>query len=241
MADFQKHVCLKLKETSYDVVDEARVGTYPHSVIHTWIFSFFFHSHSPPQAVVDLLVMRELLWSEARSVTFSFMHNCFSSISISAGRHQQHRQDQRRKKGGERDCEAYRLRETCQSAHSIHSFVKERSEYYYFLNSSKSKEKSMYACMHSHHRLYIRYKSFVDRPTDQPTNRLSQLQSVSSQLIKTLLPLSCLSIQYETGANSRLAQFSTRHKYFPKCHTISLRYFHFTCTWHILQLSCTLP
>ena len=51
---------------------------------------------STHQAVVDLLVMRELLWSEARSVTFSFMHDCFSSISISAGRHQQHRQDQRR-------------------------------------------------------------------------------------------------------------------------------------------------
>lgn len=45
--------------------------------------------------MVDLLVMRELLCSEARSVTFSFMHDCFSSISISAGRHQQHRQDWR--------------------------------------------------------------------------------------------------------------------------------------------------
>lgn len=43
--------------------------------------------------MVDLLVMRELLCSEARSVTFSFMHDCLSSISISAGRHQQHRQD----------------------------------------------------------------------------------------------------------------------------------------------------
>lgn len=37
--------------------------------------------------------MRELLWSEARSVTFILVQSCFSSISISAGRHQQHRQD----------------------------------------------------------------------------------------------------------------------------------------------------
>ena len=59
----------------------------------------------PPQAVVDLLVMREWLWSEARSVTFSFMHDCFSSINISAGRHQQHRQDQRREKRGSRNNE----------------------------------------------------------------------------------------------------------------------------------------
>lgn len=53
----------------------------------------FVRNPSLRQAVVDLLVMRELLCSEARSVTFSFMHDCFSSISISAGRHQQHRQD----------------------------------------------------------------------------------------------------------------------------------------------------
>lgn len=54
-------------------------------------------SQPPPQAVVDLLVMRELLCSEARSVTFSLVHSCFSSISISAGRHQQHRHDWRTK------------------------------------------------------------------------------------------------------------------------------------------------
>lgn len=79
-----------------------------------FIYLFFFlssylhlsHSWAPPQAVVDLLVMRELLWSEARSVIFSFMQDCFSSISISAGRHQQHRQDYGMKKRNERDCEA---------------------------------------------------------------------------------------------------------------------------------------
>lgn len=93
----------------------ARLSTFPHSVTHTSIifFPFFFVLISPPfsqlgppQAVVDLLVMRELLWSEARSVIFSFMQDCFSSISISAGRHQQQRQDYRMKKRNERDCEA---------------------------------------------------------------------------------------------------------------------------------------
>lgn len=60
--------------------------------------AFFVNNPTSPQAVVDLLVMRELLCSEARSVTFSFMHDCFSSISISAGRHQQHRQDWRQER-----------------------------------------------------------------------------------------------------------------------------------------------
>lgn len=54
----------------------------------------------PPQAVVDLLVMRELLWSEARSDTLSFIHDCFSSINISGGRHQQHRHDWKRTRHG---------------------------------------------------------------------------------------------------------------------------------------------
>lgn len=37
---------------------------------------------------------------------FSFMQDCFSSISISAGRHQQHRQDYGMEKHNGRDCEA---------------------------------------------------------------------------------------------------------------------------------------
>lgn len=96
-AAFQRHICKELKDTSYDV-DEAGKGS-PHRllVIHQKIYIVFFfmslylfsHFQASPQAVVDLLVMREWLCS----VPLSFMHDCFSSINISAGRHQQHRQD----------------------------------------------------------------------------------------------------------------------------------------------------
>lgn len=71
-ADFQRHVCCfqELKKTTYDVLNEARMDTFPQSVIHISLFSWgFFFIVSPlfslfgytPQAVVDLLVMRELL------------------------------------------------------------------------------------------------------------------------------------------------------------------------------------
>ncbi|TNN62542.1 hypothetical protein EYF80_027245 [Liparis tanakae] len=67
--------------------------SHPHFNLSCRSLSTPFSLDAPPHAVVDLLVKRELLWSEARSVTFSFMHDCFSSINISAGRHQQHRLD----------------------------------------------------------------------------------------------------------------------------------------------------
>lgn len=88
----------KTKEHSH-VADEAE-KTHGHHL-------FFTVSGCGRQAVVDLLVMRELLWSDGRSVTFSFIHDCLSSISISAGRHQQHRQDWRRTERVDRICVQY--------------------------------------------------------------------------------------------------------------------------------------
>lgn len=92
-ADFRRYVIEEFKDISYYAVDKNK---WVPVLIYAGILRCFLvvsHFWASPQAVEDLLVMRELLCSEPRSLTLSFMHDCFSSINISVVTHQEHRQD----------------------------------------------------------------------------------------------------------------------------------------------------